>query len=59
LVTEAIERKAELAQPLTITVELGGEWPEIKKVLCKVEPGIHEPDAPPPTPHVDYSEVPF
>jgi DNA repair protein RadD len=58
-VDEALRRKDEIAQPLTVTVEFGGQWPEIKKVICKVEPGIHEPDAPPPTPHVDYSEVPF
>lgn len=58
-VLSALDRKSELLAPCEVKVKLGGEWPEVVAVTCKLEPGQSEPDAGDAPSTVDYSEIPF
>lgn len=43
-VSEAISRQAELAPTIGITVDFGGDWPQVLSVRAQGEPGEWEPD---------------
>ena len=58
-VADALARASELLAPYEVKVKLGGEWPEVVAVTCKLEPGQSEPDAGEAPSTVDYSEIPF
>lgn len=58
-VSDAMLRLHELHAPYEVKVKLGGEWPEVVAVTCKLEPGQSEPDAGESPSDVDYSEIPF
>lgn len=58
-VADALDRASELLAPCEVKVKLGGEWPEVVAVTCKLEPGQSEPDAGDAPSTVDYSEIPF
>ena len=58
-VNDALARTDELLAAYEVKVKLGGEWPEVVAVTCKLEPGQSEPDAGEAPSTVDYSEIPF
>ncbi len=59
-VSEAIERWGELNDFVSVTVKVGGEYPELKAVVSERQPGSDDDRLPRAVADdVDYSEIPF